>query len=444
MKRALLSVFALGLFTSLAGACARAPEDDRAPVAEAKQKTVVHRVSIEGAPAIGDAAAPVTLVMFTDYECPFCSKADATVNELRKQYGKKLRVVVRSFPLAFHKHARAAAIAARAAGEQGKFWEMHARLFRDGKKLDDAAIERIAAELDLDMDKFHTAMKSRAMSDAIDRDQAIGRSLDVRGTPASFVNGQRVEGAQPITALRALIDQEMEKADALIAKGTRPADVYEAIMKDAIVPSPSGEAADKPTAGDKADDPGCGCKGDEDPAAAAAEDERIEEVKINGAPFRGPASAPITVVVFSEFQCPFCARVEPTLRALEEEHKGRIRIVWKHNPLPFHEHASLAAKASIAAAEQGKFWEYKDALFSHQDALDRKSLLGYAQSLGLDMARFERTMDDPKSAETIAGDAAEGARLGVQGTPTFFINGRRLIGAQPISAFKAVIARSTK
>ena len=118
---------------------------------------------------------------------------------------------------------------------------------------------------------------------------------------------------------------------------------------------------------------------------------------------------------------------------------GNVRFAFKNRPLPIHASARAAAKAALAAGDQGKFWEYHDALFAHQDALDPASLERYAAELGLDVDRFRRTMAADRTEASIAADEVEATRLGVQGTPTFFVNGRRLIGAQPLERFQPVV-----
>jgi protein-disulfide isomerase len=178
-----------------------------------------------------------------------------------------------------------------------------------------------------------------------------------------------------------------------------------------------------------------GCDGKE----AEAEIDKVETVALGSSPSRGAADAPVTVVVFSDFQCPFCARAESTVHDLEAAYPGKIRFVFKNQPLPFHEHARLAAKAALAAGEQGKFWEYHDALFAHQKDLDRASLERYAEDLDLDLRRFRAALDDTRLDIAVEADITEAHRLDVKGTPAFFINGRSVQGAQPIAAFRAKV-----
>ncbi|MFT3771358.1 MAG: thioredoxin domain-containing protein [Minicystis sp.] len=442
MKRRIIALAVASLFVTIASACGHVTDESRGTEGEARRApaavtapstaAAVHRVPIDGAPARGEARAAVTLVAFTDYQCPFCRRAEGTVAELQKIYGAKLRVVMRHDPMPFHANGRAAAIAAAAAAEQGGFWAVHDRLFGEKRSLDEADLQRAAKEAGLDVTRWERA---RATAGAVvDGDIALAKSLGVEGTPSFFINGRILRGAQPVGAFRAVIDEEIAKAAALVKRGVRPEDVYATIMKDAVTAKVDAEAQAAPC-----DAPGgdCGCKGEahEEESAPA----KIEDVRVGDAPVRGSDRAPVTIVAYSDFECPFCARAEATLRALEQKYPGRVRVAFKSQPLPFHEHARLAARAALAAGEQGKFWEYHDVLFAHQDALDRAALERYAQDLRLDLARFRAALDDARTAAAVDADVAEATRLGVAGTPTFFVNGRRIIGAQPLEKFAAAV-----
>jgi len=166
---------------------------------------------------------------------------------------------------------------------------------------------------------------------------------------------------------------------------------------------------------------------------------QVHTVKTAGAPTKGPENAPVTIVVFSEFQCPFCARFAPTLKQLEDTYEGRVRIVYKHLPLPIHKDARGAALASEAARKQGKFWEYHDKLFADQKRLGPDDLKQHAKDLQLDLTRFEADMRNPEDEKRIDADVAEAGALGVEGTPGIFINGRFLAGAQPFANFAKII-----
>jgi protein-disulfide isomerase len=157
-------------------------------------------------------------------------------------------------------------------------------------------------------------------------------------------------------------------------------------------------------------------------------------------PSLGTASAPVTVVEFSDFQCPFCLRVAPTLKRLREAYGDRVRIVWKDFPLTsIHPQAFKAAEAGQCAREQGKFWEYHDRLFANQQALEPEFLKKYAVELGLDAATFNACLDTAKYAERVQEHMGVGNSLGVSSTPSTFINGRLLSGAHPYETFTAII-----
>jgi protein-disulfide isomerase len=176
------------------------------------------------------------------------------------------------------------------------------------------------------------------------------------------------------------------------------------------------------------------------PGAQGAALNKVYEVDVATAPAKGPATAIVTVAEFSDFQCPFCQRVNPTLKQLEDAYKGRVRFAWKHLPLVgIHPHAMSAAIAAEAARNQGKFWEYHDKLFANQERFEPDDLKRYAQELGLDIARFDKDRDDPELKTKVQEDMAQATALGVKSTPTFFINGRLVHGAMPFETFATII-----
>lgn len=166
------------------------------------------------------------------------------------------------------------------------------------------------------------------------------------------------------------------------------------------------------------------------------------EVSADDDPFKGSADAPITIIEFSDFECSFCARF--TADALPQLIKtyidtGKVKLVFRDYPLPFHKNAQKAAEAAECAVEQGKFWEYHDKVFANQNSLGVTSLKQYAKDLGLDSAKFDQCLDSGKMAQEVKKDFSDGTAYGVDGTPTFFINGVKLVGAQPLEAFAQII-----
>ena len=164
------------------------------------------------------------------------------------------------------------------------------------------------------------------------------------------------------------------------------------------------------------------------------------DVPITGAPFKGSEKAPVTIVKFEDFECPFCKSVQPTLAAVMKKYDGKVRLVHKDLPLEqIHPQAQLAAEAARCAGEQGKFWEYHDALYGNAPKLGSAELKSYAKQIGLTTMPFEKCLASGKYKASVQKDLSEGAQLGLTGTPSFFINGREISGALPVESFAAII-----
>jgi len=338
-----------------------------------------------------------------------------------------VRVAFKQLPLPFHDKAHLAAQASLAAHEQGKFWEMHDKLFENQRALDRPALEKYAEELGLNMGRFKAALDSGKYKDKVDEELKEGNKIGANGTPAFFINGRSLSGAQPFDAFKAKIDAALAEVNELLKKKRIPATkIYDELMRDAK------EAAAAPKGGDEEDD------------------KTVYQVTPGNGPSFGPTNAPVTIVEFSDFQCPFCSRVVPTLKKIKETYANKVRVVWRNYPLPFHPQAPLAAEAALAANAQGKFWEMHDKLFENQKALDRASLDKYAQEIGLDLTRFKADLDTNRYKGDVEADFKYGSSLpgGGMGTPTFFINGRKIAGAYPFEKFdemiKAALAETEK
>ena len=169
------------------------------------------------------------------------------------------------------------------------------------------------------------------------------------------------------------------------------------------------------------------------------------EINVAGSPAKGGGEeAEVTLVEFSDFQCPFCNRVNGTLKQVEQEYGDRVRIVFKHLPLRMHAQAPLAHAASEAAKNQGKFWEMHDLIFANQRQLTEEKFIEHAGTLELDVEQFKTDMNSAAVKKRVDADTAEAARLGVTGTPGFFVNGRFLSGARPFGDFKRLIDEQAK
>lgn len=168
------------------------------------------------------------------------------------------------------------------------------------------------------------------------------------------------------------------------------------------------------------------------------------EVSVDDDPMKGNKNASVTIIEFTDYQCPYCSRGRPIVKQIIESYGDKIRYVLRDFPLEFHGFAVKAAEAAQCAGDQGKYWEYGDLLWQHQDKLDISDLKQYAGELALDKGKFEDCLDKGKYTEEVKKDQAAGSEAGVSGTPSFFINGRMLTGAQPFEQFKEIIDEELK
>ncbi len=380
-----------------------AAEEDEAP-----QGRVL--VDLGTAPVWGNPDAPVTIVEFTDFECPFCSRANTTLHTIMEKNADTVRVVFKHFPLSFHKNAKLAHQAAEAAKIQGKFWEMYNKIFDNQKAIQRDNLIAYAKEIGLDEAKFVADLDSEAVKKAVDDGIAEGSKAGVRGTPHFFINGTLLSGAQPEAAFQAAVDKEHAVTKDAKYAGLKGNELYEKVIKDDVKPAPAPAAPPAPIA-----------------------------VDIAGAPTRGAADAPVTIVQFSEFQCPFCSRVEPTIDQLLKDYDGKVKVVFKQMPLAFHNNAQKAAEASLFAHENGKFWELHNKMFANQQALSIEDLKKYATEVGLDAAALEAALTSNKYEAAVKADVEAAGKAGISGTPSFLINGKLVVGALPIEKFKAEI-----
>jgi protein-disulfide isomerase len=384
------------------------------------------RIPVGNSPVLGPNNALVTIVEFSDFQCPFCSRVEDTVRQIRQRYGNDVRLVWKNAPLPFHDRATPAAEAAMAANAQGKFWEMHDILYQNQRALADADLERYAQQIGLDMNRFRADMQAHRYTAAIDADKALAQRVNAQGTPNFFINGTQLVGAQPMERFTALIDQVLARARTITPRER----VYAEMVANPVTApdAPQQPSPQQPQQPRQELDPNT-----------------VYRVPVGNSPARGPADALVTIVEFSDFQCPFCSRVEPTLQQIVQRYGNDVRIVWKNMPLEFHDKAMPAAEAAMEAfAQQGNqgFWRMHDTLYQHQadqGGLDRPALERYAQEQGLNMARFRAALDQHTHQAEIRADMQLAQQIAANGTPHFFINGKRLVGAQPLDRFTAAI-----
>jgi protein-disulfide isomerase len=383
-------------------------------------------------PMWGKREAPVTVVVFSDFQCPFCSRVEPTLDQVKTTYGPdKVRIIWKNNPLPFHQNAKPAAEAAQGAfalGGNDAFWKFHDTAFKNQSALGPDSYEKWAKDSGVkDAAAFKAGLDSHKWADKVDKDMNEGKAAGVQGTPAFFVNGAFINGAQPFDNFKSTIDQELQKAQAKIGSGTPKSRVYVEMTKENKKNTPPPKQEEQ---GEKEDT------------------KTVFKVPVGKSPVLGNPNALVTIIEFSDFQCPFCSRVEPTLKAIRDKYGDKVRFVWKHEPLPFHPAAEPAAEASLEVqAEKGDkgFWEAHDKLFAGQPTLmnGKDPNLDAIAKIGADAGgnadKVRKAMDNHTYKKIIDADQDLSEDFQASGTPHFFVNGRRLVGAQPEEKFDAII-----
>ena len=483
----------LGVDVSIIAAVVKAPQAT-APAATITPTSIPEptKVAPTPAPDVDEGTALVTIIEFSDFECPFCGRAHPTIEQIKKEYGSKVKHIFKHFPLSFHPYAQKAAEASECARDQGKFEDMYNVLFENSKALGDSDIKGYATNMGLDMDEFNECYDSGIKESIIMEDFTEGQSRGVSGTPAFFIQGkaedgsimeEAIQGAQPIEVFRDTIDmmiggqrptdedpameivilndKECDSCDPsqilnilktqLFPKATsRIVDISseegDAMVKDLmlkVVPSylfPKEELTTSHNYAklkDMLEDKGEWLS--IVPGATGA-GRYLEPPSVDDDPSKGPEDAPVTIIEFTDFQCPFCKRGADTVDQIVDAYGDQVRVVFRDFPLAaLHPDAQQAHEAGECADEQGKFWEIHDKIFANQADVSVATLKGYAEDLGLDMDRFNTCLDNNAMKAEIDADMAAGREYGVSGTPAFFINGLMLAGAQPFDSFASVI-----
>lgn len=353
------------------------------------------------AASLGDPEAPVTIVEFTDYECPFCGRySRETFPQIREQLVETGIVYyqLKDLPLEMHPSARIAAQAARCAGDQEAYWEMHDALFADQEvwsQADDveAALNELAGGLELDAPTFADCLESGKYAEAVANNLSEATALGVTGAPSFFIDGYPVRGAQPFALF--------EYAVGLAQEGTL-ADAYR---------QPLPEVDD-------------------------------------GAFALGDPDAPVVLVEFTDYQCPFCARhATETMPLIVENYveTGSVYYVVKDFPLQqIHPNALLAAQAARCAGDQDAYLGMHDLLFERQDAWSNEAdaaaaFATLAGELELDADAFSACLANGEYEDEVLANFDEGAGIGVSGTPAFFVGTEFVDGAQPYEVFVQVL-----
>jgi len=380
-------------------------------------------------PILGNPLAPVTVVVFSDYQCSFCARAQDSLEEIAQRYPDKVRFVIKNLPLPFHEHARDAAVMAQAVFERkgrAAFEPFAKKLYANHDDLTPEHLVEWAKEAGLSPAEADTALNDPRYGAKVTADAALAEHAGIQGTPGFLINGRMLVGAQPATEFARLIEQELAEIKAL----PKPYKDVNELYRDRTrtnIESRQPESAN--------------AEGEDDEAGP---DLAVHQVPIASSPIDGPATALVTIVMFTDFQCPYCLHAEQTLADVRKRYGQEVRLVFKHAPLPFHAEALPAARFAqrvFTAHGNAKFWPLARRLFEKQAELGSALYLELAKELGLPQAEA-LALDRPISLElerALLADQMLAEELKVEGTPQFFINGRRLMGAQPAESFARLI-----
>ncbi len=467
-------------------------------------------IPVGDSPVLGPKDALVTWVEFSDFQCPYCARMATQIEpELLKKYNGKIRVVFKHFPLPFHQHAMEAAEAAeevRAQKGNDAFWKFHDEVFKNQGRLGSEGrkfLEEVAKKLGLDMAKFKKAMDEHTHKARIQKDMELAKKIEVQGTPFIYINGQLVErDPAPV------VEKQLKRAEELVKKGTPKDKVYETLTKQGKGSGPvrtmdytpdelkdyTGKfmsICNNPKAKDMMDSirqcstptiscdelEKCAQKKQQEAQKKAREEmlslteeqkkltcdelanrhltcmmgkKKVYDIPVGDSPVLGPKDAPVTWIEFSDFQCPYCGRMATqTEPELLKKYAGKVRVVFKHFPLDFHQHAMEAAEAaSEVYAQKGNsaFWKFHDEVFKNQERLSKegmKFLREVAKKLGLDMAKFDKAMNEHTHKARIQKDKDLANEIGVRGTPYIYINGQFVRG-DPSQVLEEQLKRAEK
>ena len=226
------------------------------------------------------------------------------------------------------------------------FWKFHDTAFKNQQQLSPESYEKWTVAAGVDPAQYKAALAAKKATKKVDEDQQLANKVGANGTPAFRINGVELSGAQPFEKFKEAIDKELSKAQAKIASGTPKDKIYVEMSKENFKNKPA--------------------KPDDEEEGEKEDTKTVWKVPVGKSPIQGKDTAPVTIAIFSDFQCPYCKRVEPTFAKIKETYGDKVRVVWKHEPLPFHPRAEPAAQLAMEArAQKGDkgFWDAHDKLF---------------------------------------------------------------------------------
>lgn len=432
--RTLLSAISLTAAAISLVACPAKPEAEQGTIDIDLRRYVVNLEAEEY--AIGGEQPLVTIIVWSDYACAPCGRTWQVMRHIVEDYGDDVRVVFRAGTVPGFEQGERAAEAVFAAGGQGKFWEMHWRLFEYPDDFSTPVLRKHAEVIGLDVPQFMDDLDTGRFSSPRIRHRRQAAALGVSPLPAAFCNGLFVLGFKDEAGWHALIDREIATARKMMQDGIKRTDVYAEFMRTAK----RGRVDENDEAKRLQAERNAEAEANE-PTSLRSPEFKLRYAVPTGAPGFGPADAPVVLVEFVDYQCPYCRKAHTdVVPVLLERFPEDLRVEIRQLPLEIHPSAPAAARAALTAAEQGKFGEFHNRLLSGDSgAMGYSTFISTAEQVGLDIEAFKRDFQTRAVGDKLAADVLLARRLGIQGTPGFFVNGRYVDGVRDVETFARMI-----
>lgn len=393
----------------------------------------VYKVPLDGAPSVGAEHGLVTIVGFLDVGCGYCGKGHEVMRKLLAKHGDKLRIVFRDFPLGSPSSIsfKAAEAAYSVYEQKGKkaYWDFQEKVFTSDK-MDEERLIVLAKEAGAEAEHVKKDLKNRVHKEKVKKNIEIGRRFGVEGTPTFFVNGQKIPGFIPLEGFEKIYQAALSQGEALLEKGTARKNVYSKLTEDGETKVKYLEKGEK-AGGPKKLDPEATFKVPIDPAY----------------PHKGTSDALVTIVVFSDFQCPHSRRLSSSLDMMVKKYPKEVRLVFRNLPLPMHPRAYDAAEASLAVFRLkgvDAFWLFHNKLFQNQDDFSPAALEKLVKEVGVDVEAYRKARVEHTYRPQVRSDLAFAQKLGIEVSPQMFINGKALAGAVSLQKLTDAVERELK
>ena len=369
------------------------------PSAPADPNQIWHATIHDDDAKRGPDSALVKIVLFSSFGNQESVDFAPAIDNIVKDFGDKVQIRYKHKVVPVpHPDALFAAEIAAAANTQGKFWPLFDKLMKSSS-ISPSQIESAAKEVGVNWAKAKQEVDAGKDRTQVYRDSLLASEVAANTYPNIMVNGVRLSAPKTYDRLKPIIEEQIKKApDYAKQYGKKGNELYADIIK--------GGKSFEQMAGPK------------------------QTFDLSNSPILGKPNAKIQVVVFEDFQCPFCSKIGPNMHEFQKKFPNDVAIVYKHMPLDIHDKAQGASEASMAILQQGqdKFWAYHDVLFNNQQSLDQDSLTKYAEQIGADMGKFKKDLETGAGKSVIGRDVQEAQKAGVSGTPAVYVNGFKYQG----------------